>query len=433
LKSLDTFSEKNISIIIPVLNEATSIVHFLKSLQQFRKRGHEIILVDGGSTDNTLELSKHYIDQSLSSVTGRAAQMNLGAQQAKNTILLFLHSDTFLPEFADSIIIKSITKKTPWGRFNVKLSGHQFIFRIIETMINFRSKYTNIATGDQAIFISKEIFNKINYFPDIALMEDIAISKKLKKHYACTCLTETVTTSSRRWEQHGITRTLFLMWMLRFLYFIKIKPKILCQYYYNKKNTCCLIFTKNPELGKTKTRLIPALGIKGAYDVHIKLLKHTLNLTNNTMEMNFQLFHTSSNTNKVLKELVKKHNLEKKTQHGNNLGERMFNAFNLSLKTYSHCIIIGTDCPELTQHYLLQAKHHLRNGYDAVIGPAYDGGYVLIGLNVPDKLIFKNINWGENTVFKDTITAFEKLNLKYKKLTMLHDIDTKEDLQYLDL
>ncbi|MFV1984866.1 MAG: TIGR04283 family arsenosugar biosynthesis glycosyltransferase, partial [Thiohalomonadales bacterium] len=261
--------KQKISIIIPVLNEESSIVPFLGTLQNYRKNGHEIIIVDGGSYDNTVNLAQIFVDQLLNSDPGRAKQMNLGARHAKNAILLFLHSDTILPACADTIIINSLSSHKYWGRFNIQLSGHSFIFRIIEYMINLRSKYTKVATGDQAIFINKNIFNKINGYPNIKLMEDIALSKKLRKRYSCVCLTEKVITSSRRWEKQGVYRTIILMWSLRFLYYIGVKPGFLFKLYYRKNNTtCCLVFTKNPEPGKTKTRLIPAIGINGAYKVH---------------------------------------------------------------------------------------------------------------------------------------------------------------------
>ncbi|MFV2059819.1 MAG: TIGR04283 family arsenosugar biosynthesis glycosyltransferase [Gammaproteobacteria bacterium] len=224
-----------ISFIIPVLNEEKTIVSFLKGMQYYRQNGHEIILVDGGSDDNTVTLAQHYVDQSLVSKPGRAYQMNLGAKRAKNTVFVFLHSDTKLPEAADISILKSLSSQNNWGRFNVNLRDQNFIFRIIETMMNLRSKYTLIATGDQGIFITKEAFFSVNGFPEIPLMEDIAISKKLRQRYSCACLSDKVSTSSRRWQEHGIIKTILLMWMLRFLYFIGISPNKLVELYYGKK------------------------------------------------------------------------------------------------------------------------------------------------------------------------------------------------------
>ncbi|MFV2059820.1 MAG: TIGR04282 family arsenosugar biosynthesis glycosyltransferase [Gammaproteobacteria bacterium] len=197
-------------------------------------------------------------------------------------------------------------------------------------------------------------------------------------------------------------------------------------------STCCLIFTKNPEPGKTKTRLIPAIGETGAFEAHVKLLKHTVTITSEIKNIDFILYTTTTHSNEIIVNLAKEHNLTIEIQKGNNLGDRMYQASDENLSTYSHCIIIGVDCPELTADYLLNARKALSSGYDAVIGPAHDGGYVLIGFNKSVKTIFTNIAWGENTVLKSTLDNFEKLNIKYKKLPTLHDVDTQEDLQYLN-
>lgn len=221
-----------ISIIIPVLNEASSIVHFLTTLQYYRDKGHELILVDGGSYDKTIELANKFVDKNLISLPGRALQMNQGALSSGNKILLFLHADTYLPKYADEIIIKSINASQQWGRFNIRLSGNRIIFRIIERFINIRSKLSSIATGDQAIFVYRDTFFSINKYPEILLMEDIALCKRLKKISSCISLNQVVTTSSRRWENNGIFRSIVTMWVLRFLYFIGVNPTYLAKHYY---------------------------------------------------------------------------------------------------------------------------------------------------------------------------------------------------------
>jgi len=196
-------------------------------------------------------------------------------------------------------------------------------------------------------------------------------------------------------------------------------------------STCCLIFTKNPIPGKVKTRLIPSLGIEGAYKVHLQLLKYTLSITSKITSMDFQLHYTDFGNNQLIKSLAKENNLDIQLQLGHNLGERMFNASDLCLKKYSHCIIIGTDCPELTQEYLLLAEHQLLSGFDAVIGPAADGGYVLIGYKYANSALFSDIEWGTNTVYSETLKKMDSLNLNYNSLDTLHDIDREDDLRYL--
>ena len=223
----------NISVIIPVLNEACSIQSFLKDHQWMRQAGHEIIVVDGGSVDQTAELTKNLCDQLLYSKKGRALQMNSGASAANGSALLFLHADTELPANADQLIIDALSNdKKAWGRFDVKLSGNSLWFRIIERMMNLRSRITGIATGDQAIFVRAETFSQLNGFENIPLMEDISLTKRLKKVSFPICLRSKVITSSRRWEDNGVWKTIFLMWKLRFAYYLGQDPNVLVRKYY---------------------------------------------------------------------------------------------------------------------------------------------------------------------------------------------------------
>jgi rSAM/selenodomain-associated transferase 2 len=225
-----------ISIIIPVLNEAALIAQTLSSLQPLRAAGHELILVDGGSNDDTIALSEPLADQIIRCSKGRSRQMNGGAKIARGDILLFLHTDTLLPKGADQLIIREMEKREKnWGRFDVRLSGGHLLFRIVEWLMNWRSRITGIATGDQAIFVQRKIFETVGGFPDIDLMEDITMSKFLKKYGPPLCLWQRVVTSSRRWQRNGILRTILLMWLLRLAYFYKTDPRRLAQLYDSRK------------------------------------------------------------------------------------------------------------------------------------------------------------------------------------------------------
>lgn len=222
-----------LSFIIPVLNESENIRRILQPMTAFRHNGHEVIIVDGGSHDNTVELSQPLVDQVIESAKGRAKQMNNGASQATGDVLVFLHADTCLPEFATQMIETGLKKSNGlWGRFDVELSGSKSILRIIATVMNLRSRWTGIATGDQCIFVRREAFDKINGFPELSLMEDIALSKQLKKLSRPVCLRDKVITSSRRWEQQGVFQTILLMWYLRARYFFGSSTEKLEQIYY---------------------------------------------------------------------------------------------------------------------------------------------------------------------------------------------------------
>jgi len=221
-----------LSVIIPVLNEATEIVSYLSGLQRYREVGHEIILVDGGSTDATRDRAQGLVDRSVQSARGRARQMNAGAEQAQGDVLLFLHADTQLPQKADMLIRDALAAGRVWGRFDVRLSGDAGLLRIVETLMNWRSRFTGMATGDQAMFVLREAFVHLGGFADIALMEDLELSRRLKKISAPCCLHARVISSSRRWETQGILRTILLMWGLRLAWFLGVSPKHLQRIYY---------------------------------------------------------------------------------------------------------------------------------------------------------------------------------------------------------
>ncbi len=220
------------SIIIPVLNEKSTLSAQLASLQYLRKAGHEVIVVDGGSDDGSIEIAAPYVDQLIHSETGRAKQMNKGAVHASHDCFLFLHIDTRLSDTAFTALQTTLNKQaSQWGWFDVRLSGQHILYRLIAWFMNKRSRLTGIATGDQAIFVSKIYFEQVGGFPDIPLMEDIALSKKLNKISTPLCLPEVVITSSRRWHKNGILRTIFFMWSLRLRYFLGVNPVVLAKQY----------------------------------------------------------------------------------------------------------------------------------------------------------------------------------------------------------
>ena len=203
----------------------------MNGLQYLRDRGHELIVVDGGSCDLGPKLIADQVDRLLSSPCGRAMQMNAGAQVATGDVYLFLHADTALPAQVDTILQQCIHTDLAWGRFDVSLSGRHWLFRVIEYCMNVRSRLTGVATGDQAIFVTRKLFNLAGGFPAIPLMEDIAFSSQLKQHTAAICLREKALTSSRRWETQGILRMVLKMWSLRLRYAVGVSPATLANEY----------------------------------------------------------------------------------------------------------------------------------------------------------------------------------------------------------
>ena len=219
-----------LSIVIPVLNEAALVGATLRSLAPLRAGGHEVIVVDGGSEDGTREIAAPLADRVLVAPRGRAAQMNAGAGLAAGAALVFLHADTRLPAHADELVLESLERQL-WGRFDVRIEGTSPLLGVVASAMNLRSRLTGIATGDQAIFVRRASFEG---FPEIALMEDIAFSKAMKRRGRPACLRARVTTSGRRWERHGVLRTMLLMWRLRLAYSLGAAPDELARRYAGK-------------------------------------------------------------------------------------------------------------------------------------------------------------------------------------------------------
>ncbi|MDD9158286.1 TIGR04283 family arsenosugar biosynthesis glycosyltransferase [Aliivibrio sp. S4TY2] len=223
---------KELSIIVPILNEKNNLNTLIEHLNYWQDRGCEIIIVDGGSQDGSVSYLNSKGLTVISSPKNRSTQMNIGALYSSRSILLFLHADTQLPKDADDVIIAALkNRKKIWGRFNIKINSNLKILRLVSVMVNFRSALTGIATGDQAIFVRRSSFNEIGHFVEQPLMEDIELSKKLCRISTPICLKKHVTTSGRRWENNGVWYTIFLMWKLRLLYWLGSSAKSLAKEY----------------------------------------------------------------------------------------------------------------------------------------------------------------------------------------------------------
>lgn len=224
-----------LSVIVPTLNEVQGIAAALAALQGWRRRGVEVIVVDGESSDGTAEQARPWADRLLLGSRGRAQQMNAGARAACGRVLLFLHADTRLPPMAHRTLLEGLARQGHrWGRFDVRLSGadHYPLLRLVGGLMNLRSRWTGIATGDQALFVTRTAFDAAGGYPEIPIMEDIALSATLKRCCGLPlCLRERAITSSRRWEMNGVIRTIGLMWLLRLRYWLGSDPQHLATVY----------------------------------------------------------------------------------------------------------------------------------------------------------------------------------------------------------
>ena len=222
---------RRLSIVMPVLDEAAGIQATLQALAPLRARGHELIVVDGGSGDGTKVLAAGAADLVIDAPRGRALQMNAGAARASGDALLFLHADTLLPEGADLHVQQALDSGRRWGRFDVRIGGGSRWLSLIGALMNLRSRLSGIATGDQAIFVERALFEQLGGYAELPLMEDVELSRRLRAISRPACLAERVLTSGRRWETRGVWRTVFLMWRLRWRYWRGEAPETLARAY----------------------------------------------------------------------------------------------------------------------------------------------------------------------------------------------------------
>lgn len=225
--------ESWLSIIIPVLNDATALKRTLRDLRDSHLApGAQIIVVDGASTDASVSIARTMADRVIIGPRGRALQMNLGARHAAGEYLWFLHADTRVPPDALAQLSRARANNCPWGRFDVRLDSRRPLLRTVGLMMNWRSRLTGIATGDQGLFVHRRLFEDIGGFAPIALMEDIELTTRLKRIRRPVRLPGPLLTSARRWERDGAGRTILLMWRLRLAYFLGADPEHLARRYY---------------------------------------------------------------------------------------------------------------------------------------------------------------------------------------------------------
>ena len=427
-------------IIMPVLNEGGTLAISLRALKPLRERGAEVVVVDGGSTDDTWAIARALADQVLLAPCGRAAQMNAGAGcegRPRADVLLFLHSDTRLPAEAEGLISAAMQSGAAWGRFDVRLDSDHALLHLVACMMNLRSRLTGIATGDQALFVSREVFERVGGFADLPLMEDIELCSRLKQISAPACLRQRVTTSARRWQQHGIWHTIILMWRLRLAYFLGVSPHTLAlRYGYTPRpaqaSAAIAIMAKAPVAGLSKTRLIPALGAGGAARAQRRFTLNTLHLAQQAALGEVTLHCAPDVQHGFFRALRRVFGTLCQTQPDGDLGARMQAAcaHHFALCPEQPLLLIGTDCAVLAPGHMQQAALALQQK-DVVLVPAEDGGYVLIGMRrlVPE--VFHGITWSTAEVLSQTRAQLKRAALTWQELPALWDVDEPADWQRL--
>ena len=444
-----------LSIVIPVWNEEKRIAACLARLRPLIpardthaadaaltiRNSHEIIVVDGGSGDRTRSLARPLCTRLLRGPRGRGAQMNLGARFAGGDVLLFLHADSSLPEQAESALAAVFAGAEPaWGWFDVRFDGDKPVYRPIAALMNLRARLSSVCTGDQALFISAGLFRRAGGFPEIPLMEDIAICKKLRKLVRPTPLPLPTLTSPRRWDAQGVLRTVLRMWRLRLLYFLGVSPARLAREYYPSLNEAgddrkypaarILVFARAPEAGAVKTRLAGEIGAESALSLYLAMLRRVFETAERAALAEVHLWAASNPAHEEFLALCEAGRI--RLQRGADLGERMLHAATRELAGdgVDSVLIVGSDCPALGADYLDRALAALAAA-ELVLGPARDGGYVLIGLRAARPELFRGVDWGSGAVLEQTLARARELGLQPQLLEPCWDVDTAGDLPLL--
>ena len=431
----------SLRVVIPVFNESDALLENLRALLPLRQRGAELVVVDGGSTDATWAQARTMADQVRLAPRGRAAQMNAGAKDCHADVLLFLHADTRLPDDADRLIAKAISSGHSWGRFDVRIDGPHPLLRVVERLMNLRSRLTGIATGDQAIFVRRDVFEQLGGFADLPLMEDIEISKRLKKHGPPACITVPVATSARRWQQYGVWRTIVLMWRLRMAYFFGANPDVLAlRYGYLPRPglaaaalvAAVAILAKAPVPGLAKTRLIPLLGAAGAARAQRRFTLNTLQIASQAAFGAVTLWCAPNSAHRFFSAVRRSTGMACINQPQGDIGVRMLHAFAHHFAHHADLpvLLVGTDCPMLAPGHLQHAAQALQQ-HDVVLIPAEDGGYVLIGMRVLVPQAFEGITWSTPHVMAQTRERLRAAGVTWFEMPTLWDVDQPADWQRL--
>lgn len=428
-----------VSIVVPVYNEvpasqSDSFSPRIEKLLELLRPCDEIVLVDGSSSDLSWQalqaLASHPQVTAIQSGKGRAQQMNAGVVQSKGDMLLFLHADTVLNAAAWREFLAALAGPG-WGRFDVRICGQSKWLPLVAWFMNQRSRLSKIGTGDQALFVGRDLFQRVGGFPQQPLMEDIELCKLLKRYapHSFLAVRKPVITSGRRWDTQGAWKTIVLMWRFRFQYWRGVPALELARQYADTREKLPLtvaVFAKYPEPGRVKTRLQPLLGAEQCANFARYLLLSTLDKLHG---VNVVLW-TDGGIDAKWNELLKGRAVERCIQPQGHLGVRMRTAVEAHLKHSQLVVLLGPDAVQFTLSDIKQLQHAASKQSIAFV-PALDGGYVALACTRCLPTVFsESIHWGSASVAQQTRAALHACGVEAKWLDAQLDIDEPEDLEF---
>ena len=421
----ETPALEGVAVVIPVLDDAERLARLLDGLRHWP--GLEVVVVDGGSGDDPRSVCRRFGARCLASARGRGGQLRVGVAASQGDWLWLLHADAEVgPELAGPLAMAM--RAAPWGRFDVRLSGTSPMLRVVAFLMNWRSRLTGICTGDQGIFVSRELLNNVGGVPNQPLMEDIELSRRLRRQARPRRVAAPLGSSGRRWETTGIWRTIFSMWWLRLRYFFGARPEDLYGQYYGDalapaeggaERSRVAVFARSPEHGGVKTRLAATLGPDRALEAHVEMVETTL-ATVEEGAFDAELWFAGPR-NDLLAAWSERYGPRLVEQPDADLGERMLAALRRGAR-----VVVGTDIPAMTAGYVEDALRRLGD-VDVVLGPVEDGGYCLVAMNVPHPALFRGIEWGATDVLRRTLARAEEAGLRVALLDTLWDVDDADD------
>ena len=418
------------SVIIPTLNEAGSISRCLRSIPSDAGKV-EVIVVDGGSKDETVQIARNMGAKVMRSQAGRGIQCNLGAANAAGSILLFLHADTRLPDNAFDIIESYFSKdEVQIGSFRLSFDEDHWLLKFYTWFTQFDFIFSRF--GDQCIVVRRFLFDSIGAFPEWRLFEDVDFLRRARRLTKIHSFPARVETSARRFIRNGIARQQLRNGWYILLYLLGVDRNRIAEKYDRMrgkaKSTALLLFARYPRQGKVKTRLASSIGDEQATKFYRICLERIFSECRKICDTtNICLFYADENDEVAFRKWIGP-DFILLPQMGANLGERITNAFKAVFrKGAKKAIIVGTDVPDLSADLIKQAEQAL-DSHDLVVGPSPDGGYYLLGMKSMHKKLFRDIPWSTETVFEETMDRIMKLELSVEPLPALPDIDTEEDL-----